>query len=1201
MQPQVLTEEQKTKIRLLKQEGKSLDEIKSYLAGSALGSPSTIAYEKGEVSTPSSQKKSIGASDFATGVAKTVIDIPQDITQLGQGVLNVGKNLYSNVKSGFLNENISIPSKIANIPSSVVSAGTGLVGEGIGFAMKAAVPPSVEQATADVVGQGIEKAMQTDTVKSAVDWYNSQDEQTKFNVTRLMLPAADLVTTVAPVGMFNGLLSKVTGKADIPKPNVEQKITEAFTKAEAGDIGDATRIANATLDPATRETEVAKLAKAYQDSLVGDRVKVNRLLQEQAADMSRGGVTVTQDDLIKAMANEGIIPDLRGKLADFTTAVNDLSKRQDELFKAYEPVLAASKATASVDDFSQYALRSMSDSPNLRFELDKASSQLDSIIANLRRSYNLDETGTLTAKQIDDISRQANARTKAYRETDTFQADVYSELGRAARKWLNDNIPDESFRKVNDEWLRLEQIKRTAEAMQNQQVDIGIIGRALGSYVTTLTGVTLAASVGNPFTAVAAGILTKMGGDQLADMLRSTRFSPEIRAKLQERLTSDKDLIARLKETATTQENKNMYDQLSRMLPAPKEGAYRSEVSGGTPIRSTAEGQSAPAGQIIETAKPGAIKKPGGDGTQPLVKDITDIETEIRDQMRAAIDMSEVTLSVTEDGKYLRNSSFPNWLPEDKELRSKDLMEKVFKHIENGTVPNEDYASNQFRLYEVMKQHMERVKFDKLNAQNQTGFTADDIPFAIVLTAGVLGAYYTMGDDGTLAALPVAGFMASTPGGRKMMVAELKRSIRQMEKVANSTKDKPTLNRLQKGIDSAKLEIQKLEGKGEGATPNLADDIAKAKAEGKTFEEWVSEQGTKLVRGSGKSEAGNVDLYGKGLYLTDDVNVAKFYGDNISESIIKGDILDASRPLKEKDFKLIISGLEKELGVKLDSYAYDKALTLKNIADEIDSIAPPNSFINWAKKNDVYNDFNPSANVSSAINKVLKSKGVVGIKYSTDEIDDLYEASLGGKNAFVIFDENAIKTRAQLKAEWNKVTTPNSSAVSSSLLEEARKSGVRASKAMNGEWMAIDDNTGDLLGWYKTEAEALSHKKPSVNKEITNTKTAVDKNGGEIIDIKGNPVPINDDGTITLYHRTTPENAQRIKETGKFFSKENTNETFFSNKLDGNSEGYGKGVVVVRVPANKIAVDDAFTKQEISATVSNKDLDKSLIVDVFVE
>lgn len=804
-----LNDFQKDEARRLFAEGRSVSDVYKHLGAKSAGFKSPLEFSA--PASPLAQKPGFAERTAETLdlVGRTVADLPQDVTSLGRGVQDVTRKLGTNLSEAVTTPGLSLTQRGAGLISAPVSFGTGLVGEGVVGAARFAATPETEQAATEFIGKKAEEVMQTDTVKGATDWYNSLDEQNKYTVSRLFAPALDLVSTAAPVGLFKGMFGKAAKSTGLP--DVTPKIQEAFTKAETGDVSDATRIANATLDETTRATEVDNLAKAYQDSLVGDRTKVNRLLQEQAADMTRGDVTVTQDDLIKSLANEGIIPDVRGKLADFTNELRNLEKRQNELFKAYEPILNSSKATASLDEIAKLANESIIDSPTIRFDVTGTQNKLNDIIENLRIKNRLDADGKLTAKQIDQISRDANAESKAFRDSgNKFEADVYSELGRVARQWLNENIPDDSFRKVNDEWLRLEQVKRTAEAMQNQQVDVGILGRALGSYVTTLTGVTLGASVGNPFMAVAAGILTKMGGDQIADALRSTRFSPEIRAKLQERLTSDKELIEKLKETATTQDNKNLFEELSRRLPAAGKSGYRSEVGSGAPIIASQTGASAPKGNIVETVKQDAIKQPSGDGKQTLVKDIQDVETDVIEQMRASIEMSEVTTSATPDGKYLRNSSFPNWLPDDKELRSKELMTQVLNHLEEGTVPKE-FASNQFKLYEVMKQHMERVKFDKFAAKNNWGMTADDIPFAILLTTGVLGAYYSMGEDGGLIALPVMGFMAATPGGKKLMIKELERSIKQMEKVAGSTKDKPTLNRLQNGIDSAKQEIKNLE------------------------------------------------------------------------------------------------------------------------------------------------------------------------------------------------------------------------------------------------------------------------------------------------------------------------------------------------------------------------------------------------------
>lgn len=68
---------------------------------------------------------------------------------------------------------------------------------------------------------------------------------------------------------------------------------------------------------------------------------------------------------------------------------------------------------------------------------------------------------------------------------------------------------------------------------------------------------------------------------------------------------------------------------------------------------------------------------------------------------------------------------------------------------------------------------------------------------------------------------------------------------------------------------------------------------------------------------------------------------------------------------------------------------------------------------------------------------------------------------------------------------------------------------------------------------------------------------------------------IDSNGYVTVYHRTTEDNAKRIMVTRKMSAKEDG--IFFSTQMDGaNSTGYGKGVVKLRVPIEKFVLDDIF-------------------------
>lgn len=208
------------------------------------------------------------------------------------------------------------------------------------------------------------------------------------------------------------------------------------------------------------------------------------------------------------------------------------------------------------------------------------------------------------------------------------------------------------------------------------------------------------------------------------------------------------------------------------------------------------------------------VKQPGGDPTPTAIESVLKLSNEAEQDalmaIKASIDYSEMLITRTTDGGYVRSSSFPNWLPDDKELRSKDMMEKVFKHVENGTIPEQNKAPNQYRLWEAMKSHMEKIRFDKFTRENNLNITADDVPFALLFTTGTgLGAYYTMGEDGGLMALGALGM--ANPVTRKAMVANLDDFIAMQRKIANDpARSVVVRQRAEKAANSANTEKLKL-------------------------------------------------------------------------------------------------------------------------------------------------------------------------------------------------------------------------------------------------------------------------------------------------------------------------------------------------------------------------------------------------------
>lgn len=112
-----------------------------------------------------------------------------------------------------------------------------------------------------------------------------------------------------------------------------------------------------------------------------------------------------------------------------------------------------------------------------------------------------------------------------------------------------------------------------------------------------------------------------------------------------------------------------------------------------------------------------------------------------------------------------------------------------------------------------------------------------------------------------------------------------------------------------------------------------------------------------------------------------------------------------------------------------------------------------------------------------------------------------------------------------------------------------------------------------------------------------NSKMAKDIHGNELTDYHGNPIPVGPDGKITMYHRTnTPEAKEAIYKTGKFKSKENTDETFFSDNLESEyGKGFGDHVVAVKIDPKYVRLNDQFPNGENHYAVPNKYLNKSVL------
>lgn len=101
-----------------------------------------------------------------------------------------------------------------------------------------------------------------------------------------------------------------------------------------------------------------------------------------------------------------------------------------------------------------------------------------------------------------------------------------------------------------------------------------------------------------------------------------------------------------------------------------------------------------------------------------------------------------------------------------------------------------------------------------------------------------------------------------------------------------------------------------------------------------------------------------------------------------------------------------------------------------------------------------------------------------------------------------------------------------------------------------------------------------------------------------IDELKGVNANVDDFGYVTVYHRTSKENADQIIKTGKMINKEKG--IFVSTKKDGGqAEGYGDTVVEMKIPIEDAQIDDIFG-DEAHLAIKTKTVGKPIDVSKYL-
>jgi len=865
-------------------------------------------------------------SPFSQTNVNRLKDIPSDIKESFQGLQDTAKETNSSIGQLWSDPNANIVQKVVGTGLAPVSGGLTMAAQAAMAPVKVLTTDEFEKAFISKLGQGIEGVKESGVGQWFKEKYDELDPGAKVTLSKILAPAANIITSVSTAGAAPGVIKKgldVAEEAVKVVPDIATTLKEVqipFTKTPDQ------RIANVASEIGKVEEKYAPIRKAnqYSKDVEGSRTRIAQSnVLENAVDSN--GTLQTSDAIkaYKAQTIDGMEDVVRKNLENEGKTVN-----LQELKSEMEIALLDSGLEGS--------------------DLATALSGIEKELKGL--AVRADELGEVPLTKVQDakISTTNNINFNTPPETATYRktlARVYKEM--------IENKSDLDVKKVNSELAKYYGDIERLERLNGRKVE----GGRLGKYTASLAGTAIgmgAGSVGGGFGAAVGGIL----GGEAAVALKGKSMAGTMRGG-----------GAGLPENKILQEAKaraEIGNVTNLKVPDKKVGAPKDIVK--TKEVKKIEGQIA---KNIDLQKK-AIKA----GDFALVAKLKEIYTFLVEKLKAEVRF--IRENITDQGGYARNPF----------VKDDGQSIPLQRNQRNTTTPasTNSISSTVPKLDAEVKSNIVRILDDytlnknpDLELQMDAAKIAEDLGIKLPKTYG-----------------------------------ELVKKLGEVLDVAEAPK---TVN-----------------------TPNLADDIAKAKAEGK------AQKYKTTVNIQDKD-----DLAYLGQILSrdaiSDIQAGKMenwrgtsYEDLAKVNIVSETPLTIAQKLegKVKDFKIpsdtfyhgtsaesadaIMSGGFKT-GKQLPTNAY-RGGGYGNVQNSISVAETPkdaSTFSDLTKGGKIIEiKLKPDA-------KVVTIEGVEDAIELEDYINYLRKEKVdavyigGGEKELVVLNPKAIKpTRSQLKAEWDK-------------------------------------------------------------------------------------------------------------------------------------------------------------------------------------
>lgn len=741
-----LTLEEIEKARRYKSDGLSTQQVMARIARERLGG--------GELQ--------LGAQTRQGVIGRVLRDIPSDIQETVQNVRDTSQR-FGDKRNAIPGAEASTLSKVTAGALSPIAQTAAMAGDVVMGAAKTLTTPEFEAGLSQKVGETIAPA----TFRYG-QFTENLDPQSRFTLQNIVEPG---LGTMLDVG-----LPGAAGVATRGAARAAGSAIDAGTEAAAGALSQA-GVRMPSRPPSIIETGITPEAKsaivdAYTRSI---KPNFNQLTSPQKQFAYQSNINTSLASIVANKQNLQFVDEATGEtvtgrtpqnLKEYTEAI-DQTKRA--IFDEYNTIAEqAGEAGAFVDNVRvANALDEIIGSNRLRVSSPETIRYADELKQTLLR------TPRLSVLEAQDIIADFNNQLSAFyskASPDAFsQTAVKALVANQLRQAVDESISaldGALYQTIKSEYGALKAIERDVmraylrDARRNVKglvdfTDIFSAGQVV-SGVLAFNPAMIAQGVAQK--AVAAGIKTLNDPNRAVKKMfeQMERYAPPQRAG----------------RTPTR-----------RALPAPAEGALRSEVGSGriipVPERDKILG-------VAERSRTGATRRSDSEPrmTEPerairaddeaVQQAVAEMEADMTGDTRTTVGDNKVQGA---DGGFYRFNELPSWVPEG--FRDGALMSKVMENILSGKKPRAN-AGLEIELQDIVEKRIATRVDEIKKGKGDQGIFTGDAAFAAALMVG--GSYFLM-EDGEMLPIIAIGSMMANPVTRRAALASAKRAAEKGGKV----------------------------------------------------------------------------------------------------------------------------------------------------------------------------------------------------------------------------------------------------------------------------------------------------------------------------------------------------------------------------------------------------------------------------------